>query len=191
MRGWRFPLLVVLWLIPATLVWVGAKDFLNIFLRINAEHLIHLGESPNTTRLYPAEQDRDYIVIERLDFPQARARIASVRVADVHFHLILLLALFLAVPRISWRVRLTALSWALLATLVFDILLLYFWVKFYYATQLGPWSLDQYGTFSRNLYGLGKHLLDLPFKLGLPLALFVVFHFRRLLPEQEETARAE
>lgn len=174
MRGWRFPLLVVLWLIPATLVWIGAKDFLNVFLRINAEHLLHLGESPNVSRLYPAPQDDNYIFIERADFSPARTRVASVRVTDVHFPLILLLALFLAVPGISWKERLKALGWALLVTVLFDIVLLYFWVQFYYA--------EQYGPLGRNLFGLGKHLLDLPFKLGLPLALFVVFHFRRLLP---------
>jgi hypothetical protein len=189
MRGWRFPLLVLLWLIPATVIWIGAKDFLNVFLRINAEHLLHLGESPNASRLYPAEQDRNYIVIERLDFPSARARVSTVRVTDVHFHLILLAGLFLAVPGLSWRARLKALGWGLLITLLFDILLLYFWVKFTYATQLGSWSVEHYGAFSRNLYGLGKHLLDLPFKLGLPLALFVVFHYRRLVPVPGEPGK--
>ena len=37
-------------------------------------------------------------------------------------------------------------------------------MKFVYATQLGAWSLAHYGAFARNFWGLGKHLLDLPFK---------------------------
>ena len=56
-------------------------------------------------------------------------------------------------------------------------------MKFVYATQLGSWSLANYGAVARNLYGMGKHLLDLPIKLALPLILWASFYFGRLLEE--------
>ena len=89
---------------------------------------------------------------------------------DLHFHLVLLGALFLAVPGVPWRKRLENLGWAVLVTVFFDLFLCFFVVKCAYATKLGAWSLAHYGPFARNAYGLVQHLLDLPFKLGLPLA---------------------
>ena len=75
-----------------------------------------------------------------------------------------------------WRERLANLGWAVLIAVFFHLLLLFFFVKFVYATQLGAWSLAHYGAFARNFFGLGKHLLDLPFKLALPLVLWAAFY---------------
>jgi hypothetical protein len=47
-------------------------------------------------------------------------------------------------------------------------------------TQLGAWSAAHYGTFGQNFWGLGSHLLDLPFRFALPLILWAVFYFERL-----------
>ena len=54
-------------------------------------------------------------------------------------------------------------------------------VKVAYATQLGTWSLEHYGPFARNFWGLLHHLLDLPFKLALPFALWAAFYLPLLL----------
>ena len=62
-----------------------------------------------------------------------------------------------------------------------------FWVKFVYATQLGSWSAANYGPWQQNFWGLGKHLLDLPFKFSLPLLLWAGFYLRQLLPGGEKT----
>ena len=61
-------------------------------------------------------------------------------------------------------------------------------MKFFYATQLGQWSTEHYGPFARNFWGMGKHLLDLPVKLALPLVLWCGFYLRDLLgrPASEE-----
>src|SRR6185295_10256761 len=109
-----------------------------------------------------------------------RSLIHSFRVTDVHFHLVMLMALFLAVPSVSWRRRGENLGWALLAVVFFDIALVFFRVKFVYATGLGAWSLAHYGTFARNFWGLGKHLLDLPVKFALPLLLWSGFYLHGL-----------
>jgi len=83
---------------------------------------------------------------------------------------------------VPWRQRWANLGWALLVAVFFHLLLVLLWVKFTYATQLGAWSLAHYGPLARNFWGLGKHLLDLPVKLALPLVLWAAFYLRRLLP---------
>jgi len=175
---------VALWLLPAAVLWVLATGFYNRFLTVSTQNLLHLAESPDGTELHPYVEDDHYVTVHRRDFPPARSRVYSVRVTDIHFHLVLLLALFLAPPGVPFRHRLANLGWALLVTVFFHLLLFFFWVKFAYATQLGEWSLANYGAFARNFFGLGKHLLDLPFKLALPLALWAFFYFPLLRRKQ-------
>lgn len=178
----RFIRNLLLSIVPVAVVWLLITPFYNRFLAASAQNLLHLVESPNVTELVSAPQGDGYYFILRNDFPPAKRRVYSLRVTDIHFHLLLLAVLFLAVPRVPWRQRLGNLGWALLVAVFFHILLVFFWVKFAYATQLGSWSLANYGAFARNFYGLGKHLLDLPFKLAFPLALWAAFYYRQLLP---------
>ncbi|MCH9651431.1 MAG: hypothetical protein K0U98_24610 [Deltaproteobacteria bacterium] len=180
MEASKFARNVVLWLLPVALVWILLTQFYNRFLTISAENLLHLTETPDITQLHPHAKDRHYITVSRGDFPPARSKVYSIRVTDIHYHLILLGALFLATPGVPLRKRFSNLGWAILITIFFDMILLFFWVKFAYATQLGSWSVANYGAFWRNFFGLGKHLLDLPFKLALPLALWATFYFPRL-----------
>lgn len=180
-RSWAGRLIrnILLWIVPVWLVWTVVTPAYNRFLKTAAENLLLLSESPNVSHLLM--QDRHTTHIQRRDFPPSRSLVGSVRVTDLHFHLVLLAALFLAVPDVPWRERLANLAWAALIAVFFHLLLLFFWVKFVYATQLGAWSLAHYGPVSRNLFGLGKHLLDLPFKLSLPLVLWAAFYIGRML----------
>lgn len=180
----RFLRNFVLWLVPVTVVWVLVTPLYNRFLTECGENLIRLTERPSVTRLYPRETH--YLVITRVDRPTARGFLSSVRTTDLHFPLIFLGALFLAVPEVPLRRRLGDLGWACLLSVLFQIVLVVFWVKFIYATQLGDWSLEHYGPFGRNFWGLGKHLLDLPFKFGLPVALWAYFYLSLLLPDRQE-----
>lgn len=180
-RSWAGRLIrnILLWIVPVWLVWTVLTPVYNRFLKTAAENLLLLTESPNVSNLLT--QDPHTTHIRRRDFPPSRSLVGTVRVTDLHFHLVLLAALFLAVPDVPWRERLANLGWAVLISVFFHLLLLFFWVKFVYATQLGAWSLAHYGPFARNLFGLGKHLLDLPFKLSLPLVLWAAFYIRRML----------
>jgi hypothetical protein len=182
-RSWAFLFIrnALLWLVPAALLWALVTPVYNRFLLGSAATLVHLTESPDVTDL--PRQDDHFAYVSRRDFPPSRSLVHSFRVTDVHFHLVMLAALFLAVPRIPWRRRLENLGWALLATVFFDIFLIFFYVKFTYATQLGAWSLAHYGAFARNFWGLGKHLLDLPFKFSLPFLLWAGFYLRDFLAE--------
>jgi hypothetical protein len=172
---------VLLWIVPVWLVWMAITPVYNRFLATAGENLLLMTESPNVTDLLV--QGAHTAHIQRRDFPPSRSLVGSIRVTDLHFHLVLLATLFLAVPGVPWRERLSNLAWAVLIAVVFHLLLLFFWVKFVYATQLGAWSVAHYGPFARNLFGLGKHLLDLPFKLALPLILWAGFYIGRMLEE--------
>lgn len=182
----RFVRNLLLAAVPVALVWLALTPFYNRFLATAGENLLHLVERPNVTELAAAPEAAGYYRIVRKDFPPAKRQVYSMRVTDVHFHLLLLGVLFLAVPEVPWRRRLGNLGWALLISVFFHIALVFFWVKFAYATQLGSWSLEHYGAFARNFFGLGKHLLDLPFKLAFPLVLWAGFYYRLLLPERSD-----
>ncbi len=182
-RSWalQFILNALLWVVPVALVWLVATPVYNRFLLGSAENLVRLTESPSVTNLL--RKDDHFAYVQRRDFPPAKSLVHSFRVTDVHFHLLMLGILFLAVPRVPWRRRLESLGWAVLITVFFDIFLIFFYVKFTYATQLGAWSLAHYGPFARNFWGLGKHLLDLPFKFSLPFLLWAGFYFKDLMAE--------
>lgn len=167
--------------LPVVLVWLLITPFYNRFLTYAGANLVRWTESPAVTTLTPALEDRHFAWIDRADFPPSRRRVGSLRLTDLHFPLVLLGALFLAVPGVPWRERLANLGWALLAMVVYELVLVLFHVKFVYATQLGAWSAEHYGAFGQNFWGLGKHLLDLPVKLALPLALWAGFYAPRLL----------
>lgn len=174
--AWR----VMAWMIPAALVWLLLTPVYNRFLTKSAENLVRLSERPSVTRLQV--KDVDYFLISRVDIPNSKGFLSSVRVTDTHFPLIMTIAFFLAVPTVSWRQRFEALGWAFLISIFFHIFALFLWVKFVYATQLGEWSLANYSVFGQNFWGMAKHLADLPFKLGLPFLLWSFFFLGELLP---------
>jgi len=179
-RSWVFLLVrnALLAVVPVALLWMLLTPLYNRVLLESAQKLVRLTEYPSVTDLL--RKDTHFAYINRRDFPPARALVHSFRVTDVHFHLIMVGVLFLAIPRVPWRKRLENLGWAALITIFFDIFLIFFYVKSTYAVQLGAWSLAHYGAFARNFYGLAKHLLDLPFKLSLPFLLWIGFYYRDL-----------
>jgi len=180
-RSWALLFIrnALLWMIPVALLWLALTSVYNRFLLGSAQNLVHLTESPNVTDLL--RKDEHFAYISLRDFPPSRSLVNSFRVTDVHFHLVMLGVLFLAVPGISWRRRLENLGWAFLITIFFDIFLIFFTVKATYAARLGAWSLAHYGPFARNVWGLGEHLLALPFKFALPFLLWAGFYLRDLM----------
>lgn len=181
----RFVRRVLLWMVPTAIVWMLITPFYNRFLTRAGQNVVRMTESPAATRLQ-MHKEHDAIVT-RVDL-KGGAQIGRVRVTDIHFPLILLGAFFLAVPGASWRQRLGPLGWALLFSVFFHIVSLVFWVKFIYATQLGTWSAQHFSTFQQNFWGLGKHLLDLPFKFGMPVILWAAFFLGRLMGEEPPAA---
>lgn len=182
-RSWAFRLARNLALTApiAMVLWLLVSAFLSLFLSQAAERLTRIFERPAVTRLELSRGED--ALITRAD-TRAYGRLPySVRVTDIHFPLVLLIAIFLATPDITARERFANLGYALVVMLCFEVIDLFFWVKFVYATQLGDWSAAHYGPFARNFWGLGKHILDLPVKLALPFALWAAFYLRQLTGE--------
>lgn len=178
----RFTKGLLIWIVPISIAWILITPIYNRFLTKAAENLVRITESPGVTRLQGSETH--FFLITRSDVPMPRGYLAKVRVTDTHFTLIMLAAFFLAVPGISLRKRLEPLGWSVLISVFFHILSLFLWVKFMYATQLGEWSMNNYGAFARNAWGISKHLADLPFKFGLPVLLWAFFFLGEILPRR-------
>jgi hypothetical protein len=184
----RFLRDTAIWLVPSVLLWLAITPFYNRFLRESAETMVRLTERPAVSHLYPApkseervNQEIHYLVITRDDHAAKKGFLYSVRTTDLHFPMVYLWAMFMAVPGVPLTTRLARTGWATLIQIFFHVILLVFWVKFAYATQLGEWSTEHYGSFGQTFWGLGKHLLDLPFKFGLPLILFAGYYYDWLL----------
>ena len=179
----RFLRNTLLWAIPATLLWLAITPVYNRFLTRAAENLVQLGESPNHTTLRLHTDQHNFLIYrDDLEGQTSTGHVSSARVTSYHFMLIFTAAIFLAVPDVPWRRRIEALGWAALISAFFHIGSLFFRVKFIYATQLGEWSSQHYGAFGQNFWGLGRHLLDLPFRFAMPLILWSYFYLDRLLP---------
>ncbi|MEO7795879.1 MAG: hypothetical protein ABIV06_14020 [Thermoanaerobaculia bacterium] len=176
-RSWPVQLVrnLLLWILPVVALWVLFTPFYNRFLALAGERLTRAGEFPAATRLFI--QDTHEVLVTRSDLSGKDGFVYRFRITDLHFNLILTISLFLAVPAVESRRRAENLGWALLISVLFHILVLFFYVKFVYSTQLGAWSNEHYGPVARNLWGFGKHLLDLPFKLALPFMLWAGFYF--------------
>jgi hypothetical protein len=175
---------ILLLVVPVTVVWLLLTPIYNPFLTAATERLLHFTESPDVTRLHYLDH---FAQVVRLDHGAEKGYLYRIRVTDLHFNLILAGALFLAVPGIASRRRWESFGWALLASVVFHLLLFFFFVKFVYATQLGAWSAAHYGAFGQNFWGLGKHLLDLPFKFALPFVLWAGFYFNDFMAHLRPT----
>lgn len=175
----------VLLLLPvAVLLWLAITPFYNHLLVNAGERLIRLGESPDQTRIFLREGR--YAMLVRGDVSGGQRHLAQLALADLHFNLILLVALFLAPPGVPQARRWSRLGWAALASLAFHLVLLIFHAEAVYALQLGEWSARHYGAVARNFWGLGKHVLDLPVKLGLPFLLWSAVYLPLVLPPHRE-----
>lgn len=175
---------LLLLIVPVGFVWYLVTPAYNRLLLGGAQTLLHWTESPDVTNLLPKDAQSAYV--QRRDFPPKKSLVHAFQVTDVHFHLILVATLFLALPGIPWRRRLENFAWAIGITIFFDVLLVFLIVKAAYATGLGAWSAGHYGAFAQNTYGLAKHLMDLPFKLGLPFVLWAAFYLGDLRGDRVE-----
>lgn len=168
-----------LWLVPIYLLWIALTPLYDRVLLRAAERCLHAIERPDVTDLFARGPDAWVL---RRDFPPTRSQVHVFRISDIHFHILLTAALFLAVPGVAWVDRLRRLTSAVLLTVLYDLTLCTVLVEAFYATGLGPWSLRHYGLLSRNLLGLSRHLLDLPVKLALPFLLWISFYYDRIRP---------
>ncbi len=157
----------------AMVVWLVLRPALDSTVCGLAEILIRGYEQPRVTRLVPMDHRAE---IHRSDLRTGSVA-PTISLTEVHFNTIVLLALFLALPRPWSRPQLERLvmGWCLL--LAAQVLNLMFHVKFLYATSMGDWSLQSYSGLSRNIYGFGQYFTDLPGRFAFPFLIWIGFNW--------------
>lgn len=154
-------------------IWLLLRPALDTAVSASSQLLIRAFEYPRVTRLVAADHRAE---IRRSDF-RADSKIPTVALTAVHFNTLILLALYLSLPRPFSRTQLERLlmGWSVLFVLqTFNLL---FHVKFLYATALGPWSMAHYSALARNIYGFGRYFTDLPGQFGAPFLIWIGFNW--------------
>ncbi len=157
-------------------MWLAVRPALDAGICGFAQFLIRSFEIPKVTRIVPEDH---YARLQRADL-RSDSRLPALPLTEIHFNTIVLLTLFLALPRPHSRRQLERLFMAWTTLFALQTLNLVFHVEFLYATSLGPWSLEHYGAFLRNLYGFLQYFFDLPVRLGAPLVLWVAYNWEIL-----------
>ena len=169
----RLPLTLVL----AMLLWALLRPVMDHAVAGLAEILIRSFEYPKVTRL---EVERHCANILRSDF-RSDSVIPSVPLTEIHFNLIVLLALYFALPRPWSREHLEKLfmGWCILYLSQTINLLLH--VKCLYALSLGDWSQQNYSNFARDFYGFWRYFTDLPGRFSFPFVIWLGFNWDEVI----------
>ena len=161
----RLPVAVVI----AAALWVAVKRPYNVVLCWAAEAVARQTEHPRAALVQP---DGDYAILGRTDLRSDSGRL-RISLTQIHFNLIPLLALVLALPGALARGGWKQLAYALPLLALSHLLALIVQLKCFYAFSLGDWSTANYSSFARNVYGGLRYFFDLPITFCLPLLLWV------------------
>jgi len=159
--------------VVATLIWVLLRPGLDAAVAGTAQLLIRAYEVPRVT-LVAAREHAAHVTRSDL---RAGSRLPPIPLTQVHFNTIVLLALFLALPRPFSRRQLERLFMAWCLLFVIQSLNVLFHVKFTYATALGPWSERNFSSLARNAYAFLQYFTDLPMRLGAPFVLWIAYNW--------------
>jgi hypothetical protein len=114
--------------------------------------------------------------VRRADF-RSDSTIPTVALTEIHFNTIVLLALYLALPRPFSRRQLERLFMGWCVLYLTQSLNLVFHVKFLFASALGEWSHQAYSDFARNLFGFLQYFTDLPGRFSFPFLIWLSFNW--------------
>jgi hypothetical protein len=177
-------------LLTAMVVWLLVRPALDSAVSGFAQLLIRSFEYPRVTRLVAEDHTAK---VHRSDF-RTDSKIPTIPLTEIHFNTIVLLALYLALPRPFSRRQLERLfmGWCILYfTQTMNLL---FHVKCLYALSLGDWSIANYSDFSRNFYGFWRYFTDLPGRFSFPFLIWLGFDWdlvnRLLGPSAAENDQA-
>ncbi|MGD8438956.1 MAG: hypothetical protein PVG53_00360 [Holophagae bacterium] len=165
----RLPLTLVI----AMVIWLALRPFLDSAVTGFTQLLVRSFEYPRVTRLV-AEDHQAKVV--RSDF-RTDSGIPSIPLTEKHFNTIVLLALYLALPRPFSRRQLERLFMGWCILYLTQTLNVYFHVKCLYAYSLGEWSLQHYSNLSRDFYGFWRYFTDLPGRFSFPFLIWLGFNW--------------
>ena len=164
--------------IAALAVWFLLRPAIDGAVSGFAQLLIRAYEYPKVTRLVVVDHRAE---VRRADL-RTDSGVPTVALTEIHFNTIVFLALCLALPRPWSRRQLErlAMGWSVLYLSQALNLLLH--VKFLYASAFGAWSLQNYSTVARNVFGFLQYATDLPGRFAFPFAIWLGFNWDQVMP---------
>lgn len=160
-------------LVAAMVVWLLLRPALDTTVTAFTQLLVRSFEYPRVTRLVV---DDHQARVFRADF-RTDSGIPSIPLTEKHFNTIVLLALYLALPRPLSRRQLERLFMGWCILYVTQAMNLFFHVKCLYALSLGEWSLQNYSDFARDFYGFWRYFTDLPGRFSFPFLIWLGFNW--------------
>jgi len=164
--------------IVALVVWILLRSTLDGAVSGFAQLLIRAYEYPKVTRLVVVDHRAE---VRRADM-RTDSVVPTVALTEIHFNTIVFLALCLALPRPWSRKQLERLVMGWSVLYLTQSLNLLFHVKFLYASAFGAWSLQQYSTVARNVFGFLQYATDLPGRFAFPFAIWIGFNWDQVMP---------
>lgn len=176
-------------LVAGVILWLLLRPVADVAVAGLAQTLIRAFEHPRVTRLVV---DDHRVQVRRSDF-RSGSGIPTFSLAENNFNLIVLIALYLALPRPFSRRQLERLFMGCCVLYLTQTLNLVFHVKTLYATGLGEWSRQVYSDFARNVFGFGQYFTDLPGRYSFPFLIWLGFNWDVVMemvrPDIEEKTR--
>lgn len=160
-------------LIAAIIIWLLLRPALEWAVAGLAQTLVRSFEYPRVTRLVV----HDHRVQMRRSDLRADSTVPTVSMTEVTFNTIVLLALYLALPRPLSRRQLERLFMGWCVLCLCQSINLVFHVKTLYSTGLGEWSQHNYSDLARNLFGYGRYFTDLPGRFSFPFLIWIGFNW--------------
>ena len=174
-------------LVVAIVVWLILRPAIDWAAAGLAQTLVRAFEYPRVTRLVVVDHR---VEMRRTDF-HTESKVPTVSTTEITFNTIVLLALYLALPRPFSRKQLESLFMGWCVLCLCQSLNLVFHVKTLYATGLGEWSQLHYSDFARNFFAFGRYFTDLPGRFSFPFLIWlgfnwdVVMKMLRVSPDQD------
>ncbi|MFV2073787.1 MAG: exosortase H-associated membrane protein [Thermoanaerobaculales bacterium] len=162
-------------LLVAMMAWaLMLRPAIDVAVAGLAQTLIRAFEYPRVTRLVVVQEHR--VEVRRADF-RSDSKIPTIPLTENNFNTIVLLALYLALPRPFSRKQLERLFMGWCVLYLSQSMNLLFHVKTLYAIGLGEWSQQNYSEFARNFFGFWRYFTDLPGRFSFPFLIWLGFNW--------------
>ena len=159
--------------VAALVVWLLLRPGIDWAVAGLAQTLVRSFEYPRVTRIVVADH---HAQMRRTDL-RTDSTVPTVSMTEVTFNTIVLLALYLALPRPLSRKQLERLFMGWCVLYLCQSINLVFHVKTLYAMGLGEWSQYNYSDFARNVFGFGRYFTDLPGRFSFPFLIWLGFNW--------------
>lgn len=169
---WRTALKAFAGFLVGLAAWIFLTPAYDYVLAGGAEKVMRAFESPNVTRLRPAEEN--FVIIDRVDL-DPRSKRPGIPLHDLTFNNALLTALFAASKRPFSDRNIGGFLIALVLLYVTHIFGTIAEVMAIYVAKLGMWSTVHYSDLDRNVWGVLNHFYRLVLMYAFAFALWWIF----------------